>query len=213
MRKVSPCTFCGQIGAMTKGHLVPKGIWPNGRPNSVITVPSCEPCNTGQSGDDAYFAQIIPLLVGADHPLAVAAIEGPITRSIEKPIYGKTVFEKLICDFATRPTIGFDGTVIGEGTSIAVDALVLRRTIQKIVAGLFFKATNRRLTDWHQTEVWPWAQVSDNPTAQNIVSGMGKYGDFGDDIFLARWSFENDLADKSAWLIWFYKRIGFFAVT
>lgn len=150
MRKVGPCTFCGQIGAMTKGHLVPKGIWPNGRPNGVITVPSCEPCNTAQSEDDAYFAQILPLLVGLDHPLAVAAIEGPIARSIERSRHGKKVLENLTRELATRPTIGFDGTVIGEGTSIAVDALVLRRTIQKIIAGLFFKATTRRLTDWQR---------------------------------------------------------------
>lgn len=48
------CVYCGSE-ADTKEHIPPKGIYPKGHRDNLITVPACKKCNNDFSKDDEYF--------------------------------------------------------------------------------------------------------------------------------------------------------------
>ncbi len=39
------CTYCGTTGSLTRDHLPARSLFKKPRPSSLITVPSCLPCN------------------------------------------------------------------------------------------------------------------------------------------------------------------------
>ena len=51
-RRVGICAFCGENGKVGRDHVPPKGLFKEPYPPNMITVPACDRCNTGSSGDD-----------------------------------------------------------------------------------------------------------------------------------------------------------------
>ena len=50
------CAFCGKK-ATTKDHIPPRSMYPHTKRNGILSVPSCEKCNSGSSDDDEYFKE------------------------------------------------------------------------------------------------------------------------------------------------------------
>jgi hypothetical protein len=65
------CVYCGRRRQLTVDHVPPRNLFARPRP-TLITVPSCAPCNTGASLDDEYFySRIVMHLGAARHPTLV----------------------------------------------------------------------------------------------------------------------------------------------
>jgi hypothetical protein len=52
------CYLCG-APATTRDHIPPRGLFPQPRPNNLITVPACRSCNHDRSLDDEYFRDVV----------------------------------------------------------------------------------------------------------------------------------------------------------
>ena len=50
------CYLCGATDDLTSEHVIPKVLFPEPRPNNLITTEACRKCNEGFSKDDALFA-------------------------------------------------------------------------------------------------------------------------------------------------------------
>ena len=62
------CAICGsEAEKTTRDHIPPKSMF-GIKPDNLITVPSCLPCNGGSSADDEYFRLIAAELDTATHP-------------------------------------------------------------------------------------------------------------------------------------------------
>jgi hypothetical protein len=66
------CALCGIRPATTRGHVPARQLWDPPRPNDLITVPACGPCNTGTQQDDDYFRAALALNA---EPTPSAALE------------------------------------------------------------------------------------------------------------------------------------------
>jgi 5-methylcytosine-specific restriction endonuclease McrA len=58
--KIGYCTYCGECRALTRDHVPPRSLF-SGRPDDLITVPSCYFCNRGASKHDEYFNLVVKL--------------------------------------------------------------------------------------------------------------------------------------------------------
>jgi hypothetical protein len=55
------CAYCGEWLEITRDHVPPRSLFSKPRPNYLITVPSCYPCNKGFSKHDEYFNLVVRL--------------------------------------------------------------------------------------------------------------------------------------------------------
>jgi hypothetical protein len=61
--KPSRCVYCGRPGPhLTKEHIPQRSLFPDPKPENLITVPSCQQCNQGFSKDEEYFLCWLALL-------------------------------------------------------------------------------------------------------------------------------------------------------
>jgi hypothetical protein len=49
------CALCGIRPATTRGHVPSKSLFPQPRPDDLITVLACVGCNQGTQKEDEYF--------------------------------------------------------------------------------------------------------------------------------------------------------------
>src|SRR2546429_3258847 len=77
------CAYCGTAPATTRDHVPPKGTFSAPRPDDLITVPSCTPCNQGASDRDERFRAYLSLHVGIDTP-STSRLWEPALRGIQR---------------------------------------------------------------------------------------------------------------------------------
>ncbi len=59
------CIYCGSPGPhLTKEHIPQRSLFPEPKPDNLITVPSCQKCNQGFAKDEEYFLCWLALLCG-----------------------------------------------------------------------------------------------------------------------------------------------------
>ena len=118
--RIGECIYCGAIGCVTGDHVPPKNLFPPPRPNNLIVVPSCLPCNQSASLDDEYFRLTLSLRDDTrDHP-AVGLLLPSVRRSLANP--RKAKFTRAFRRGITRADIETPaGIFLGQGPAYQVD--------------------------------------------------------------------------------------------
>lgn len=211
------CVYCGDVGKVTKDHVPPEGIYPDPKPTERIWVPACERCNKGFQPDDDYFITRMGLNDKArghpDIPKKTETIIKALRRE-EAPGF-RAQFLK------DRRTISFthSGLYIGPQAAFHVDLQRVFNVIQRTIRGLFFKETNGRLPEKDEIRVWcdETFAAEDRQNREDLKNWflaplmMVEPKVIGPDLFSYRHIINDDLA--SAWILGFYGRIHFLAIT
>jgi hypothetical protein len=126
------CCFCGNP-ALTMDHIPPNCIFPDPKPQNLITVPACARCNQESSLDDEYFRFIVAT-ANSERPPAKLITQRIIKRAREKP----TLLQSLM-----RKTIKVDvysegGIFLEQRPAFIYDRVRVQKTVDKIVRGLFW---------------------------------------------------------------------------
>lgn len=138
------CALCARRPATTREHVPAKGLFPKPRPNDLITVPACDPCNAGSSEDDEHLKAYFALGYEAERTPALDKIRASVTRALVREDFGglKESFARRI-SFQYLPGVG--GTVLTLQPRLTPDRKRVHGVIAKSVRGLFYYVTGRIL--------------------------------------------------------------------
>ncbi len=213
------CVYCRLRTAVTNDHIPPKNLFGKPRPSSLVTVPSCLYCNAGASTDDEYFRLMVALRHDVDHPDAAAARDSAM-RSLERPQAGgfRAAFLSALGDVELRSA---SGLYLGRAGAYNVDVERLDRVARRITLGLFYKKTERLLPRDYTAKAYLLSQIDPSATdAITRLSGMvdalraGRAPAFvGRRVLSYWWHSAVDDPNASAWLLIFYERVSWVAIT
>ena len=138
------CVYCGG-DADTDDHVPPKNLFRSPRPSTLITVPSCTPCNLGKSKDDEYFRMMIAFRHDVDHPDAAAARDSAL-RSLDRHEASRfrAAFLSAVREVDLRTAAGL---YVGRAGAYGIDVDRLDRVVARITAGLFYDETRAATGD------------------------------------------------------------------
>jgi hypothetical protein len=221
--KIGECAYCGAIGAVTRDHVPPKGLFSEPRSNDInlITVPACQRChNVETSMDDEYFRLALQMREGTgDHPDAVKA-RPTLMRSLEKP-YKVGIRKGLLENIFPAEFFTPSGIFIKKQLALQTDMVRLRRVVQRTLNGLFYHHTNRRLPVGYDALVfneeslqkWP-APVLDYHKKYVLKPLLDqKPFSLGNGVFSYRFRFDPTDPNTSSWFFVFYEHAWFLGLT
>ncbi len=138
------CAYCGLRPGTTRDHVIPKGLFPKPRPQSIITVPVCALCNNAKSQDDDYLRDMLVIDFQTEgHPIAQQILKGPMIRSAAR---NKSRVARAAQLASGRiPIRTPSGLYIGNAVVIPLESDRLQRIFATIVRGLTFHFHQRRL--------------------------------------------------------------------
>jgi hypothetical protein len=82
---IEECVYCGERPATTRDHVIPKSIFSPPRPSNLITVPSCQPCNSDKQKYDDFLRDFLSIDDFTNHHAeSLKLFQGPTGRAIDK---------------------------------------------------------------------------------------------------------------------------------
>ena len=217
-KRMGECVHCGAVGKLTRDHIPPRNLFATPPPN-MLTVPSCEACNGGSSGDDEYFRMALTFRHDSgDHPQA-RKLAPSVVASLGRP-QARGFLEAL-----KRSRISIDvsspgGIYLGRAPGFVADLSRLSRVAARLITGLFYHECKARLPDTHAAIAWQESGLQDvDPAILDQMRGwcarlqLQPATTIGQEVF-SYW-FERSPEDSftSFWLMIFYNAVGFIGLT
>ena len=163
------CALCGIQPATTDEHIPAKSLFDQPRPNDLITVPACGPCNYGTQPDDDYFRDSLALIAERTPSAALERIRPKVTRSFARPQQQglRAHFESKI-KFAPLPG-GLIHQPVIEPNSKRIQVVVAKHAV-----GLYYEVMREVLPPNYGTMTLPLARIDkipqeDHPHWENII--------------------------------------------
>lgn len=213
--KKGTCVYCGSVGNITNDHIPPKALWAKPRPSDLKTIPSCHSCNKSFGQDDEYFRTTLAICRDVFDHEEIQKLLPSVHRSLERPEQ-KNFTRSIINSIRMMNEYTGSGLYIGRAPGYNVNLARLYRTIERIVIGLFFCESGRRLPSTHTT--WSISLVTEKRIPIELAKVVNilfevqpKY--IGGKVFSYSYLFTTDDPNSSAWLMCFYEKIYFFGTT
>lgn len=145
------CVFCQAAPATTVDHVPPRCLFPAPRPDNLVTVPACEPCNRGWESDGEYLRAALLTSANLEHVPTAETVRKTVLRSLARP-------ESQ--GFATHMRTSFieieyespGGIYLGRGHAFKMDIARVRNALRHIIRGLFFHETGHPLPYDHRVD-------------------------------------------------------------
>jgi hypothetical protein len=212
------CTFC-ERRADSRDHVPPARIFAGPRPSTLITVPSCQPCNGGASRDDEYFKAVLALQRDvAATPIAKDVVDS-VRRSFRRSEAAGFV-ARLRSAVQTMDVVSHSGEVVEPSAQLLrVEPARLNAVIKRTVRGLFRHHTARRLPLSAEVEAYGATGLLGKPPLPEdqtlefvrIVS-REKLHVVAEGVFEYRFALTEDGISSGVWVLFFYRKISFVAL-
>lgn len=200
--RTKPCAYCGTTAVdRTKGHVVPRSIYPSLLPNAQrLTVPECLDCKKHWENADPHFRNILITIWNPEKTVKDNRFN-KMARSFTKRD-GQRRFKELTGQFVTTANAGQVREIIYPARDEQFN-LVLRRIVRGLCHhhGLGSAIADARVA----CDVMLW-KIPDQ--FQSEIT----WHDVGPDFFRYGFSLINDNQLHSFWLIRFSKHIEFFGI-
>jgi hypothetical protein len=201
----SSCYICGAPDRpLTSDHVIPKVLFPQPRPNNLITEGACEPCNNGISKDDALFAVFLSAALGRNESgkwvWENKSVKSILARS-------PALATQLISDSYKKQILTEMG--IAEVDLLRISEDRLNRVLFRIVKGLLRKFAPH-FSYWEceftSTRLWPTKE-----TAELIAELATKmtYLERGTGVFRCLYGFPQDGPGHVSFIFIFFDSVGF----
>jgi len=201
------CYLCG-APATTEDHVPPQGMFPKPRPHNLIKVPACGPCNNGRSLDDEYFRLVVAAL-SDDSPQSMVLLHQRILpRAREHP----ALIVRFLNGRRMVPAKNPGRIPIGRRPEVKIELPRIQAVIDKIVRGLFFKHTGRRLGEDSLVEDFLFKPAFTELGQAKIINlPLFLVGD--GTVFSYRYELPDSTGCESAWFLMFYNDTSLFVAT
>jgi hypothetical protein len=216
------CAYCGKPSLdLEPDHVPPRTMFAPPRPHNLVTVPSCAKCHRRTSKNDEYFRLVLSMREDVfDHPDIKSGVLDSALRSLARPQargHARS-FLQTIHQVNMRTTaglhLGHRGAYIADGQRVCDE-------VERIVRGLYFHHKKQSLGTAYIVRVFEesfidWSLITEEAkellrrTAQELAAG--DQDRIGRAFQYAR-GFDSRDDHVSAWLLRFYDRVVFLAVT
>ena len=201
------CALCGIRPATTREHVPAQQLWDPPRPNDLITVPACGPCNNGTQQDDDYFRATLALVAERTPSEALESIRPTVRRSFARPQAAG-----LAAHFADHLKFAPLGGGLIHQPVINPDSRRLNNVVEKHAVGLYYEVAGRPLSTAYGTIVLPWRWLDripaeDRPVWESVVGWAlrGQRRTIGDgSVFQFALKVPDDNADGFVALLVYY---------
>jgi len=199
------CYLCGATDKLlTADHVIPKVLFPQPRPNNLITEDACEPCNNGFSKDDALFAVYLSAALGAN--AAAKWVWG--NKAVTSILAGsRALATQLVADSTKKEILTEFG--IAEVDVLKIPEERLRRILSRIAKGLIRHLDptfNYIKLEFDLQRLWPTKDSAE--LIQEAASKM-TYFERGDCVFRCLYGFTPDEPRHAMFIFIFYDCVGF----
>jgi len=180
----------------------------------MITVPACDACNSSFKLDDEYFRLAITSGIDGD------AFPRELEHSIEaikkladpkkQPFALRMLGAQRLLEVKTPA-----GLHLGHAPGHVVDGARVIKTVKRIVQGLFFHHTGRRISPNHKITAVYVANPAffDGPDVAAVLNTMCAPHILGNRVLLYRYSLTEDDDSGSVWGLLFFDCYAFLVLT
>ena len=214
------CVHCGsQSENLTKDHIPPKSLFAD-LPDDLITVDSCQTCNSGASKDDEYFRDLLIRERRTENHPEARKVRQKFFRALHREEargYTKSIVDNVVpLDVFTQA-----GIYVGSAGGYEVDHERLDRVAERIVKGLYSHTYGIRLSESYQVECIDdnYLANSDRDEQDKILrpfmpmDGQPPTRAIGKGVF-AYWNLRADDNEfVTAWILRFYDSVFLFCET
>ena len=197
--KIKWCYLCRSAENLTKDHLPPTNLFPKPKPNNLITVPCCAPCNAGFSKLDEQFRVFVSTAVNVS-PVG--------TNIMRTKVFGKSLKDSpaLKKQMSRDVFLGSLKTSLGSITVplIAMDRDVVDRFFTRLTKGLL--ATFYSDVDYFDLQfvVTQLNQFGVNHPKFKVVTSVLTADQRGDGVFRFWHGVTNEQRTTGVWVYQFY---------
>ena len=219
-KKRGECVYCGAIGTVTGDHVPPRNLFPKNPPKNLVTVPSCVGCNHAASKDDEYFRLVVAARddLGA-HPVVREILPKALRSLANAEQEGFRI--AFLKGLRKVPSYTASGLYAGHRGAYDVNMQRVDAVVGRIVKGLFYKQSGRRLPDNYEVTVlsedvlkrFGPAELAELRRMLAAIFSAGARAGFQTSVFGYVSTVDSADANTSAWLLTFYERVGFAALT
>jgi hypothetical protein len=217
VREPSACYLCG--GELpedaNRDHVIPAQLYdPQNTPGNLYTLPACPKCNSGLSKDEEYFRACV-LSQGYGQKEATNVWDGPVRRSLARSQGFKRMLASDIVPVAVSvPFYSESGQYIGDGSAIKWSVPRIKRVIEKIVRGLYWRHTETLLGATVFT-IWHFDPHQTYPSGATLPELWQRAATFesGGNVLTYSYLIAEDDARHSIWWLRFYGTALFLVMT
>ena len=145
MKEPTHCYLCEQPlpREPNRDHVIPEQLFDSAnKPTALFTLPTCSTCNSGISQDEEYF-RVCLLSQAYGQTEATNLWNGPVFRSLQRR---EGRFRKMLANnispvAVSVPLYTNTGAYVGDGSVLRFSVPRVRRVLEKIVRGLYWKHT------------------------------------------------------------------------
>jgi hypothetical protein len=212
-KHIGQCVYCGLVKPLTKDHVPPKCLFPKPLP-PLITVPSCEECNSRCfSKEDEYLRDVLICHEDAKgRPEAHQVWKQKAQRSLS--LTKVRTFQPTCAEIVSP-----EGERIRRGVLLRADGARLLRQVERITRALHFVETGQVVgPNSIVVPLEPYTLLQRSPHHRAFVGAVRKAllqtarKTIGGDVFSYWWTpVEGDRA-RTAWGLEFYRGLCFFAL-
>ena len=197
---MTTCYLCGEQGADTTEHVIPRCLYPANLPNDAVTLPAHARCNRFSMKDEEAFRNHIAGAIPASHPAHVLwdktwrAIQRPEASGMKQVYYRDMI------------SIPIEGSALHRPVVARIRTDRVERVLAKIVKGLFFRTTEELMPG--ADILWRFDQLSDGRSDVRLSQSFDVNG-----VLHVEWDRAADAPLVTMWILGFYDVMWFRAMT
>lgn len=112
-------------------------MFPKPRPNNLVTVPACLPCNEAWAKDGEYFRAVVAASANLANDPSAGRVRDAVVRSLQRPD-SAGLAARIRSAFVGVEVQSHGGIHLGEGIGLRVDLSRLHAVLRQTIRGLFF---------------------------------------------------------------------------
>lgn len=211
------CVYCNSLlESSTKDHVPPRCLFPKGT-QGLITVPSCNTCNSGFAKDDEYFRQVIAFAIeSSDHPQAKEPTNKALKNFNREESKG---FRRMFFETLRPRQVEYEPGLLEPGAEYPIELQRIGNVVTRTVRGILWSESRLLLPENCGVVVFPsfnldflgprqMAQIAEIEAMERASSH--KRRSIGEGAFEYWWEKRSfDQLPDSAWILRFYEGIYF----
>jgi hypothetical protein len=148
-RRKKACAYC-PAPATTDDHVPPKGLFAKPYP-TLITVPSCDGHNSGNSNDDEYFRLALTVRQDIEQQRDAHAAQQAALRALARP-QARGLLTSFLGNTRAVELRTPGGLYLGNGGLYTPDIRRVCAVAQRTALGLFYRDVGHRLPDEYEAD-------------------------------------------------------------
>jgi hypothetical protein len=145
-KTIQLCALCGKREATTREHVPAQSLFPKPRPDNLITVPACTPCNQGSAADDEYLRTFFAMRREPIPSTTLDKVRAAVGRALTRPEFPglqERFARDVVFDWVPEPEAG--SRVLTLQTLLKADMNRVLAVVAKNTRGVYYHVTGRVL--------------------------------------------------------------------